>query len=47
MALTEDDSQMVRKMIRDNIISLLNGEINITQPKNKFFITQFNEPHDA
>ena len=46
MALTEDDSQMVRNMIRTNIISLLNNETsNYNKNPKKFFLTQFHDKY--
>jgi hypothetical protein len=45
LAITEEDTQMMRSMIRENIVNLINNQpINPpSRQPGKTFLTQFNE----
>lgn len=43
-ALTDEDNQMVRNLIRSNLINLINDKQN--DNNKKFFLTQLNEKND-
>ncbi|CAF0890897.1 unnamed protein product [Brachionus calyciflorus] len=46
MAISEQDNEMVRNLIRKNIISLINDKQQEVENPKKIFLTQFNEKED-
>ena len=45
VALSEEDTKMVRNIIRTNIVAILSQKTNEFVKPDKFFLTQFNDKY--